>query len=95
MTNQVPHNIARGTDDNLRPFLKRFGTTRNAGVALSLCVLSDFVSDLLKLQCCFPGWCKYESLAVRQIGIDILDDGYGEGSEFIAIEKSPDKNIVA
>jgi hypothetical protein len=49
MTNQVVHNIARGTDNNLGTVPKSLFTTSNAGVALSLCVLGEIVSDLLNL----------------------------------------------
>lgn len=92
-------NTARGTNDDLRTVLKSLHVitdagTANAGVALNVHEVTDGDNDLLDLLGKLTGRSKDESLALLDSGVDLLEDGDGEGGSLASTGLSLGNDIV-
>jgi len=91
---------ARGADNNLRAVLESLhvvadaGTT-NAGMALNAHEVTDGNDDLLDLLSQLTSRGQDESLALLQVGVDLLKNGDGESSGLASTRLGLRNNIVA
>lgn len=92
-------NTARGTDDDLGTVLEGLhvvanaGAT-NAGVALNVHEVADGNDDLLDLLSKLTGGGEDEGLALLDVGVDLLEDGDGEGGSLASTGLSLGNDIV-
>lgn len=73
-----------GTDNNLGTLLESLHvitdtSTTNACVALDVHEVTNGNDNLLDLLCQFAGWCKNQSLALLDVGVQLLEDRDREG----------------
>jgi len=90
----------RGTDNDLGTFLKSLHVITNAGttnacMALNVHKVSNSNNNLLDLLCQFTGGSKDQSLALLDVGVELLQDGDGEGGGFSGTRLGLSNNIVA
>jgi hypothetical protein len=89
-----------GTDNDLWAVLEGLhvitdaGTT-NAGVALNVHEVTDGDNDLLDLLSQLTGWGKDKSLALLDVGVDLLEDRDGESGSLSGTRLSLGNDIVA
>jgi hypothetical protein len=92
-------NTARSSDNNLRAVLQSLhilahtGAT-NAGMALDVHEVTDGDNDLLDLLGQLTGGGEDESLALLDRGVDLLENGNGEGSRLASTRLGLGNDIV-
>lgn len=91
---------AGGTDNDLGTLLESLhvvadGGATNAGVALNVHEVADGNNDLLDLLSQLAGGGENQSLAGLDVGVQLLQDGDGEGSGLAGTGLSLSDNIVA
>ena len=93
-------NTAWGTNDNLGTLLKSLhiitdaGTT-NASVALDVHEVSNGNNDLLDLLGQLTGWGKDQSLALLDVGVELLEDGDRESGSLSGTRLGLSNDIVS
>jgi hypothetical protein len=70
------------------------GTT-NAGMTLNVHEVTDSNDDLLDLLSQLTGWGEDQSLALLDVGVELLEDGNRESSGFSSSRLSLGNNIMS
>jgi hypothetical protein len=88
-----------GTDNDLRTLLESLHIvtntgSANTGVALDLHEVSNSNHDLLDLLGKFTGWSEDKSLALLDVWVEFLENGYGKGGGFSSTRLSLRNDIV-
>jgi hypothetical protein len=93
-------NTTWSSNDNLRTLLKSLhvitdaGTT-NAGMALDVHEVTNGDNDLLDLLSQLTSWSKDQSLALLDVGVELLEDGNGESGGLSGTRLGLSNDIVA
>jgi hypothetical protein len=93
-------NTTWGTNNNLGALLKSLhiitdASTTNASVALDVHEVANGDDDLLDLLSQLTGWGEDQSLALLNVGVELLEDGDGESGSLSGTRLSLCNNIVA
>lgn len=89
----------RGTDNDLRAVLQSLHVitnagAANAGVALNVHEVTDGNNDLLNLLSKLTGGGEDQSLALLQVGVDLLEHGDGESGSLAGTRLGLRNDIV-